>query len=192
MMTTYMQKKDVRVLARSKRRETHNKNGREFCQKITQLFFDTQHFMPKTVFACYYPIGSEINSRPLIDDLNLKGHITGLPVITARNSALVFHLYRSGDDLIKGEFGVPEPHLSMPQVIPDVLIIPVLAFNSKGYRLGYGTGYYDRTLEDLRRIKPVKAIGVAYSNQQIDDMPVEDHDQKMDWIITEKEALKFT
>lgn len=185
-------KKDIRVNARNIRRDIHKKNGRDYSEKIKDMFLETQHFMPQTVFAGYYPIGSEVNSRPLMDALNLKGHATALPHIVAKDVPLVFRLYRAGDELIKGSFGVPEPHPHMPNLIPDVLIIPMLAFNKEGYRLGYGTGFYDRTLEDLRRTKPVKAIGVAYSHQQNDSLPLESHDEKMDWIITEKEAIKFT
>ncbi len=185
-------KKDIRIYARSIRQDIHQKNGREFSEKINDHFFQTQHFMPRTVFAAYYPIGSEVNSRPLMDTLNEQGHLTALPIITSKEEPLIFRLYRSGDALTKGSFGVPEPSSHMPSIIPDFLIIPMLAFNSQGYRLGYGTGFYDRTLEDLRRIKPIKAIGVAYSGQKNDDVPFEDHDEKMDWIITEKGAIKFT
>lgn len=187
-----MTKKEYRVDARATRRSFHQKNGNAFSKKIKEHFFASQHFMPQTVFAVYYPIGSEVNSRPLIDTLNDMGHITALPVIKDRQSALEFRVYRSEQKLNKGAFGVPEPSPNMPTVIPDFLIIPMLAFNKQGYRLGYGTGFYDRTLTEMRRAKPIKAIGVAYSVQQIDDMPVESHDEKMDWIITEKEALKIT
>lgn len=189
---TQNHKKDIRPEARVTRRKMHQKNGRDFSNKIKDFFFETQHFMPQTVFAAYYPIGSEVNSRPLIDALNEKGHVTALPTIIDKESPLTFRLYKSGDELVKGSFGVPEPHPYMPALIPDVLIIPMLAYNSQGYRLGYGTGFYDRTLEDLRRIKPVKAIGVAYSIQENNNLPSEEHDEKMDWIITENGAVKYT
>ena len=185
-------KKDIRSVIRTTRQAVHKKSGREFSNQIKDLFFETQHFMPQSVFAAYYPIGSEVNVRPIIDQLNMMGHLTALPVIPAKDVPLIFRLYKNGDALTKGAFGVPEPQPHMPVMIPDILIIPMLGFNKQGYRLGYGTGFYDRTLQDLRSTKPVKAVGIAYGEQQVDNIPVEDHDQKMDWIITEKEAIKIS
>jgi len=84
-----------------------------------------------------------------------------------------------------------EPKSNAREVIPDVLIIPMLGFNRLGNRLGYGTGFYDRTLDSLRRFKPIKAIGLAYSLQEIPDLPIEAHDSKLNAIITEKEIIEI-
>ena len=89
-----------------------------------------------------------------------------------------------------GPLGYQIPPEEAPEVQPDVLLVPLLAFDRRGFRLGYGGGFYDRTLEKLRALKKVTAIGVAYAGQEIDAVPYEEFDQRLDWIMTEKETIK--
>jgi 5-formyltetrahydrofolate cyclo-ligase len=91
---------------------------------------------------------------------------------------------------VPGVWNIPVPPETSPELLPDVLLVPMLAFDRNGYRLGYGGGFYDRTLVKLRAIKPVVAIGVAYSAQEVPEVPRAPFDQPLDWIMTERETLK--
>ena len=90
-----------------------------------------------------------------------------------------------------GPYGIKEPKYSAVQVHPCLLLVPLLAFDRRGLRLGYGGGYYDRTLAALRAKNKILAVGIAYSIQEVDAMPVADHDQPLDWIVTEREAIEI-
>ncbi len=143
--------------------------------------------------AGYAPKDSEINCTPLMEKLKARGARMCLPVVVGKDKALVFHAWEPGQDLVRSNFGVGEPMTDTPILIPDIVLVPLLAFNSKGFRLGYGGGYYDRTLAELRQSKEhVVAVGLGYEAQGISRLPVERHDEKLDWIITETEAHSIT
>jgi 5-formyltetrahydrofolate cyclo-ligase len=112
-----------------------------------------------------------------------------LPVVTARGLPLGFRRWRPGDVLVSGAFGLLVPGPSAEPVMPQLVLVPLLAFDRQGGRLGYGAGFYDRTLAVLRAAGPVIAIGVAYADQEVPAVPVEPHDQPLDWIATEREIL---
>ena len=103
----------------------------------------------------------------------------------------MFRRWRDGDEVDKGPFGVAEPKPSAEELCPDVLLVPLLAFDRAGYRLGYGGGYYDRTLRGLRALKPIIAIGVGFAAQEISATPRGPGDEPVDWIVTEIEAFKI-
>ena len=141
------------------------------------------------VVAVYWPIRSELNTRPLIDALADKGYRVTLPVMHKVRHPLAFRDFEPGDDLVKGPYGLSEPAADRPARAPDILFSPLSAFDRRGYRLGYGGGIYDATLSELRAKKPVVAIGVAYSFQEVDYVPTEPHDQRLDYILTERERI---
>jgi 5-formyltetrahydrofolate cyclo-ligase len=116
------------------------------------------------VIAGYWPIGSEIDPRPAMHRLRQTGARLALPEATPPGTALIFRLYAEGDALQPGRFNTL--HSTGPVVTPDLLLVPLLAFDGRGHRLGYGGGYYDRTLASLPR---ARAIGCAYAAQQVDD-----------------------
>ncbi len=101
--------------------------------------------------AGYWPMGPELDVRPLLEHLHWHHHVCALPVVEKRHHPLVFHRWEPGDKLVAGVFGTSMPRHDTPQVVPDVLIVPLLAFDDEGYRLGYGGGYYDRTIASLRK-----------------------------------------
>src|SRR6185437_3185172 len=109
--------------------------------------------------ASYSAHGSEMNPSPLTDALRMQGHKIALPVVPGKDTALFFCLYATGDKLVTGPMGILEPTADAQQVEPDILLVPLLAFTHDHHRLGYGRGYYDRTLKVLRAKKPVIAIG---------------------------------
>lgn len=122
--------------------------------------------------------------------LGNNGWITALPVVIAKGEPLQFRSWQAGEPLIEGNFGIETPPETAVNVFPDVLLVPMLAFDRQGYRLGYGGGFYDRTIAKLRKLKPVTAIGVAYAAQEMLDLPSGEHDEPLDWILTEKGQMK--
>jgi 5-formyltetrahydrofolate cyclo-ligase len=142
------------------------------------------------VVSVYWPIRSEVNTRPLIETLCERGLKVALPIMMAVKRPLLFRAFEPGDELAKGPFGLSEPSSNKATLEPDIVFAPLAAFDRKGYRLGYGGGLYDATLNALRAKHPVTAIGVAYAVQEADSIPIEDHDQKLDFIITERETIR--
>jgi 5-formyltetrahydrofolate cyclo-ligase len=143
----------------------------------------------RPVVALYWPIRSEVNTRPLIEALHAKGYPVLLPAMTAVRQPLHFRAFTPGDELEKGPFGLSEPAPGRPEGRPDIVFAPLAAFDRRGVRLGYGGGIYDATLLALRAGGPVTAIGLAYALQESDAIPAEPHDQRLDVIITERETI---
>ena len=107
-----------------------------------------------------------------------------LPVVVAEHEPLIFRAWQPGDPLVEGAFGIPVPLPSQPQIEPDVLLVPLLAFDERGYRIGYGGGYYDRTLTQLKRSGDPLAVGLAFDEQQVPQVPIEETDIALDAVIT--------
>ncbi len=146
----------------------------------------------ETAVSGYWPMRDEMDPRPLLLELHRRGHAIGLPVVMGKGEPLIFRSWRPGDTLISGAFGTSFPGADRQEVGPDVVLVPMLAFDSAGHRLGYGGGYYDRTLTRLRRGgRAVLAVGVAYAGQQVPRIPTGEHDQKLDWIVTEAGATRI-
>jgi 5-formyltetrahydrofolate cyclo-ligase len=141
------------------------------------------------VVSVYWPIRSELNTRPLIEALSAAGYDVTLPVMHKVRHPLVFRDFTPGDDLVKGPYGLSEPAEEKIARDPDILFSPLSAFDRLGFRLGYGGGIYDATLSQLRAKKPVTAIGVAYSCQETDAVPTEPHDERLDYLLTERELI---
>ena len=140
-----------------------------------------------SVVAGYQPMGSEIDPSPLLARFAAAGAQIVLPRTAPKGSGLPlsFHLWSPGQSLIKSAFGVAEPSPEAAQFEPDLVIVPLLAFDPLGHRMGYGQGHYDRTLEALRARHPVVAIGLAFEAQKVASVPREDHDQPLDGILTQ-------
>lgn len=143
---------------------------------------------PVATVSAYWPMGDELDPRPLMQALHAAGHGVALPVVVARGRALAFRAWAPGLALVDNVFGTQAPPVEAPAVTPGVVIAPLLAFDRLGYRLGYGGGYYDRTLRLLRAAGPVLAVGFAYAAQEVDAAPREPFDEPLDWIVTEREA----
>ena len=139
--------------------------------------------------ALYWPIRSEVNTRPLIEALHAQGFPILLPAMTAVRQPLHFRAFQPGDELAKGPFGLSEPWPERPEGRPAIVFAPLAAFDRRGVRLGYGGGIYDATLQALRAAGPVTAIGLAYALQECDAVPAESHDQRLNFIITERETI---
>jgi 5-formyltetrahydrofolate cyclo-ligase len=147
--------------------------------------------LPDGVIGGYWPLGSEIDVLPLLTRLRDGGRTVALPISGPRGQALTFRDWDPALGMVTGRYGISEPAADRPERVPSVVLVPLLAFDGSGRRLGYGAGYYDRTLDGLRAQAPVTAIGIAFAAQRMDAVPVDEYDQPLDWIITEREALKF-
>jgi 5-formyltetrahydrofolate cyclo-ligase len=143
-----------------------------------------------SIISAFHSFGTEISTFELFDKLVADGWTTALPIVIAKNTPLVFRSWAPGDPLVSGLWDIQIPPPSVREVQPDVLLVPLLAFDRQGYRLGYGGGFYDRTLEKLRATKKVTAIGIAYAAQEVDSVLRDEHDQQLDWIMTERETIK--
>lgn len=143
------------------------------------------------IVAAYSPLRSEFDPRLLMMKLAAQHIELALPVVIARGEALKFRRWHLGESLVRGAFGIMEPAADMDELVPDILLVPLAAFDRVGHRVGYGAGFYDRTLEQLRAQKPVVAIGLAFSVQEVDAVAALDHDQRLDFIMTERETIDF-
>jgi len=141
------------------------------------------------IFALYHPSGSELDPTPL--RARLPAGKVALPAAQSREGALVFRLHEPGQALVPDALGIPSPGPTAAAVLPDVVFAPLLAFDRRGGRLGQGGGHYDRTLANLRRMKSVLVIGLAYAGQELHEIPMEAHDQRLDAILTETGYQEF-
>ena len=139
---------------------------------------------PNAIIGGFMPIGEEISPLPLMLRLHGLGHRLALPVMMGKMQPLEFRSYEPGDPLTAAVWGIREPGPDKPAVAPDVVLTALLAFDDQGYRLGYGGGYYDRTLQALRAQKGAVTIGLAYDEQRVDAVPHLDYDERLDWILT--------
>jgi len=143
------------------------------------------------VVSGFWPMAEELDIRPLMIELHNQGCQLALPVVVAKRQPLVFRAWRPGDPLEAGVFGTLHPSPKREVVEPDALIVPLLACDEEGWRLGYGGGFYDRTLEALRAKKIVTAVGVGFNAQLLPEVPHGPSDQRLDWLLTDKRACAF-
>ena len=146
---------------------------------------------PSTIVAGYAPIRSEIDPVPLMKSLAARGAVLAMPAIAARNAALLFRAWKPGEALVRGAFGIAEPPATLTDVVPDIVLVPLAAFDRAGHRIGYGAGYYDRTLAQLRESKPITAVGLAFAVQEIPQVPALAHDARLDYVLTEAGLFSF-
>ena len=136
----------------------------------------------------YYPSNYEIDDLNILDLLEKKNFKVSLPIIK-KNNQMNFYSWSRNDPLKINKFGIPEP-VSSKILYPDILLVPLVAFDSDLNRLGYGGGYYDRYIEKIEKIKKVIKIGLAFSFQKISSIPINQYDKQLDFIVTEKEILR--
>ena len=146
---------------------------------------------PGAVVSGFMPLKSEINPLPLLRQLAEQGAALALPVVAGKGQPLIMRAWTFGGPLASGVWGIREPMPDAPAVDPDILIVPLLAFDRRGHRLGYGAGYYDMTLTALRAIKPIVAVGIAYAAQEVDTVPITPRDARLDLVLTEHETIDF-
>ena len=136
----------------------------------------------------YYPSNYEIDDLDILDLLEKKNFKVSLPIIKKDNQ-MNFYSWSRNDPLKINKFGIPEP-VSSKIFYPDILLVPLVAYDVSLNRLGYGGGYYDRYIEKIEKVKKVVKIGLAFSFQKITSIPINQYDKRLDFIVTEKEILK--
>ena len=177
-------KPDLRVIAREKRLSLKHAS---FAQAIANQI-ESLALGPGTIIGGYHALGDEADPALLLARLAEQGHPIAFPRVVAKDLPLEFHRVPDGEALRQGAYGVQEPLDHWPVVAPSFLLVPLLAFDAQGTRLGYGGGYYDRTLAAL---KHVRAIGIAYAGQEIASLPRDAHDMALDAILTEQGLRSF-
>ncbi|WP_421790333.1 5-formyltetrahydrofolate cyclo-ligase [Hyphobacterium sp.] len=143
------------------------------------------------VVAAYCATHSEIDPIRLMETFHCEQARIALPRVDGPDQPLTFHQWQPGDELEIGAHGIAAPKSGAPVLEPELLLVPLVAFDQRGMRLGYGGGYYDRTLAALRAKKSVMAVGIAFEVQGVKKLPTQRHDQPLDWIVTEKRAYRF-
>ena len=150
-------------------------------------FLKTDKFNLKNIGG-YYPSNFEIDDLDILDLLEKKKLKVSLPIIK-KNNQMNFCKWSRNDPLKINKFGIPEP-VSSNIFYPDILLVPLVAYDSSLNRVGYGGGYYDRYIEKIEKIKKVTKIGLAFSFQKISSIPINQYDKRLDFIVTEREILK--
>jgi 5-formyltetrahydrofolate cyclo-ligase len=183
----------LRRVMLERRRAAHRVIGPEAAQAVAACVLAEIAVHDKTI-AGYWPLGDELDCRPALEALAAAGARIALPVVAGQGHALVFRQWKPGDPLEQGPFGTMHPSARAPVVCPQVLLVPLVAFDLEGHRLGYGAGYYDRTIAAFRaqgQARQVTAIGLGYDVQRVDTVHADLHDQALDGIITNSGALWF-
>lgn len=143
------------------------------------------------VVSGFMPMKSEINPLPLMKALAGAGAQLALPAIAGRGKPLIMRAWKFGDEFARGQWGIREPKPDAPEAAPDILIVPLACFDRAGHRIGYGAGYFDMTIHALRARKAIIAIGIAFAAQEIPQVPATARDERLDLVLTEREAIDF-
>ncbi len=175
----------LRTLCRARRR-ARSATAQGTGDAIAGRALDAMAFPPGAAVAGYWPFHDEADPRPLMTALAARGHRLCLPVVVARGRPLVFRVWVPGDVLETGVFGTSVPCRGAEECTPSIVLAPLLAVDRRGFRLGYGGGYYDRTLAVLNN---VLAVGIAFHDQICDMVPHDAHDRPLDWLASEREAF---
>ena len=186
-------KRTIRLAAQKKRddivRRAPENAGELLASNIEQLI---SSFSGNGIISGFLPIGTEIDIQPALNLLQANNRKTCLPVVDEKNEPLIFRVWRNGDELQQGPLKTRQPLADAFEVKPDVMLVPLLAYDALGNRIGWGGGFYDRTLSAFRMNgHRVIAIGVAYDEQQIDQVSTGEFDVAMDWVVTEKRILEI-
>lgn len=144
---------------------------------------------PGAIVSGFSPMNREINPVPLMRRLAERGAKLALPVVVGRGQPLIMRAWSFGEKLGAGVWGIREPSAEAPEVLPDILLVPLAAFDRAGHRIGYGAGYFDMTLHHLRGVKPIVAVGLAFAAQEIPAVPATPRDARLDVVLTEREVV---
>jgi 5-formyltetrahydrofolate cyclo-ligase len=181
-------KADLRREALARRKLVKEDEARAFAPRLAAAGTAFAAEKAARIVSAYWSINDEASTFLLLDKLATEGIATALPVMQGRGAPLCFRLWKKGATLGEAKWGIKEP-LPAPEVFPDLLFVPLLGFDRSGHRLGYGAGFYDRTLAKLRAMQAITAVGVGYAVQEVPAVPHESYDQKLDFVLTEHEWI---
>lgn len=182
-------KAELRRAVLARRKAVHEREREAFSERLAVEGVQIARRAFVSRVSAYWPIGSEADTRMLMAALDYHEFQTLLPVTGPRGRPLTFRRWKQGQPMVEGPMGLFEPSPRLPEGVPQLLFVPLAAFDRRGFRIGYGAGHYDVTLAHLRARGPAPAIGIAFACQEIDRVPEEDHDQPLDLILTEKELI---
>jgi 5-formyltetrahydrofolate cyclo-ligase len=188
-MSIVSQKQTLRAQAKS-RRATLAGSLPDFAERIAH-FIDELAIVPGTSVGGYQALSEEADPSQLLSALQARKCEISYPRVHAKAQPLRFHVTLAGEAWRPGTFGVLEPRPDWPRAFPSMLLVPLLAFDAEGHRLGYGGGYYDRTLHQFRGERAMTAIGVCYAGQEIAEVPHDASDEKLDMVVTEQGVRRF-
>jgi 5-formyltetrahydrofolate cyclo-ligase len=183
-------KKEMRRAAKTARGEAFARLGPGASERIAGHGIAFAGKPAPAIVSGFLAIGDEIDPTPLMQRLLGEGYQLCLPVMEGKGLPLVFRAWSPGEPLAETTWGIREPLPEAPVLDPDIVLGPLLAFDERGYRLGYGGGFYDRTLARMRALKPIVSIGIAFDEQKVDAVPHVDYDERLDWILTPTGPLK--
>jgi 5-formyltetrahydrofolate cyclo-ligase len=183
-------KRALRAQALAKRKALPAENAKRAARAVLDLALAEVPFPRGATVAGYWPLADELDVRPLLEALAKRGHPCALPVVVARGHALAFRAWKPGDPLEQAGFGLSVPRREAPASSPAVLLVPLLAFDSRGYRIGFGAGFYDMTINALRAKGRLLAVGIGFAAQEVSMVPTETFDAALDWLVTERAARK--
>lgn len=189
-MQTGEEKREERARALARRAEAFAAHGDAAGRRLAEHGLAFLSLARGAIVSGFSAIRDEINPAGLLLRLHGEGHPLGLPVMEGKGRPLVFRAWAPGDEMGKVQWGIAEPLPDKPVLEPDVVLVPLLAFDTVGYRLGYGGGFYDRTLARLKTIKPVVAVGIAYDELKVDAVPHQSYDERLDWVLTPSGPLR--
>lgn len=184
----FASKEILRLRMAAARREA-SKARPDAARHAARVFMDHAPLPQGAVVSLYHPMKDELDTRPLAEALLDREFEIALPVTPKKRGRLTFRAFRDGDPLHPDRYGIMTPSEDAPEVRPMLIVTPLLAFARDGGRLGYGGGYYDRTLAALRAEGDILAVGFAYAAQEVGKLPMGRTDQLLDWIVTEREAI---
>ena len=184
-------KKGLREAARKLRDRLTPEKRSSAARGVSEAGLNLMERLHARTIAGYHPFSGELDVMPLLSALHETGYALALPVTPNEKGPLVFRQWVPSDQLVTGRFGILEPLVQKTDLAPDTILLPMLAFDKTGHRLGYGGGYYDRTLRSLRASKSIVAVGIAFDEQEIDRLRYEDHDEALDWLLTPSGARRF-
>ncbi len=186
MTEIFEAKAALRRTSRQRRREAASGgDSAVVCRRL----LDSLAIPADATVSGYWPLRDELDPCPILSALATRGQRLCLPVVVESGAPLVFRGWRPDVSLEPADFGTQVPGADCPVLEPEILLVPLLAFDRQGHRLGYGGGFYDRTLAGLRGRRPVLAVGLAFAAQEVDKVPVELGDQPLDRIVTEREVI---
>ena len=188
-------KRALRRRAEKRRAAIAATAGADTGSRLAEHFLNEVAPATGAAVAGYWPMRHEVDPRPLMERLHALGHPCALPVTDGADRPLRFRQWTPETVLVPGAYGTSVPAPEVPQIEPQILLIPLLAFDREGWRLGYGGGYYDRTLSALRHAREQGrwlglAAGLAYADQETSSVPHGPRDQPLDWIVTESAARR--
>jgi 5-formyltetrahydrofolate cyclo-ligase len=181
-------KAELRVAAQALRDALSAEERKVAAEAIVQRKFPLA-LASGVIVSGFMPLKSEINPLPLLQKLAEAGARLALPAVAGHGKPLIMRAWEFGAPLDRRQWGIREPKAEAPEVEPDILLVPLLAFDRAGFRLGHGAGYYDMTIHRLRALKPVTAVGIAFAAQEVPKIPTTPRDERLDLVLTEREVI---